>query len=326
MPEAQTKDIATEQENQDDEIEQNPSAQKHVLVVDDDRVLRMMIQGQVEAIGHRVTTAINGIEALNTLQKEKDTIDLILLDREMPEMDGMGVVMRMKEDPDLRRIPVIMATGSDKPEQVKEGIDAGVFYYLTKPFDQEVLQSVFLSAIREVETQSILKDELKKHKSSFGLIDSVTFYIRNINDAEDLAAFLANCYPDPERVITGIAELAINAVEHGVLGITYDEKTTLIERGIWRHEIDKRCALPENKDKKVTVRFDKKEDGLYVEIDDQGKGFDWKRYLDIDPARAKDNHGRGIAQARAISFDDLYFNEVGNVVTGVIREDEELEW
>lgn len=298
----------------------------HVLVVDDDRVMRMMMEDRVSELGHKVTTAVNGKQAYDLLLQEKGTIDLVLLDREMPEMNGMEVVARMKADSDLRRIPIIMATGSDRPEDIKEGIDAGVFYYLTKPFDQEVLKSVFLSAVRELETQSILKEELKKHKSSFNLIYSSTFFVHTISEAEDLSAFLANCYPDPERVIAGLAELIINGVEHGNIRLTYDEKTDLIERSMWRHEIDYRCNLPENRKKKVNVQFRRNEDGLYLRVEDDGEGFDWKRYLDIDPARAKDNHGRGIAQARAVSFDELKYNTAGNVVTAIVREKEALQW
>lgn len=297
-----------------------------VLVVDDDRIMRMMMEERVQELDHETLSAVNGKDAYDLLLKEKHNIDLLLLDREMPEMNGMEVVKRMKANADLRRIPIIMATGSDRPEQIKEGIDAGVFYYLTKPFDQDVFKAVFLSAVRELETRSVLKEELKKHKSSFNLIDTAAFTIHTISEAEDLSAFLANIFPDPERVIAGLAELMINGIEHGNLGLTYEEKTDLIERGMWRHEIDYRCTLPKNKHKKVQVIFRRNEDGLYVKIEDDGDGFDWRRYLDIDPARAKDNHGRGIAQARAVSFDALKYNTAGNVATAIVREEEELQW
>lgn len=104
-----------------------------------------------------------------------------------------------------------------------------------------------------------------------------------------------------------MAELIINGIEHGNLNITYDEKTDLIERNMSRHEIDYRCKLPENKNKNVEITFRRNEDGLYVKIEDQGDGFDWRRFLNIDPARAN-NHGRGIAQTRALSFDALQYN------------------
>ncbi|PCJ98094.1 MAG: hypothetical protein COA45_08045 [Zetaproteobacteria bacterium] len=307
-----------------------PQAQKsnsiRVLIVDDDRVMRRMFQIQIEKLGYQADLAVDGKEAINLLNGDKDAFDIVVLDRKMPEMDGLEVVARMKANVDLRKIPIIMATGSNKPEEIKQGIDAGVFYYLTKPIDQEVLKSVFISAVREVQTQTTLKRELKKHRTSFNLIHSATFYLKTITEAEDLAAFLANCYPDPERVITGLAELIINAIEHGNLGISYNEKTDLIERGIWREEIDRRAQMSEHKEKKIEVIFNHKDDGSCVQILDEGSGFEWRRYLDIDPARASHNHGRGIAQANAVSFDELRYNATGNQVTAIVRKDNELEW
>ncbi len=297
-----------------------------VLVVDDDRIMRLIIQERIEGLGYSVETAVNGKDAMEKLTVDQDEFDVIVLDREMPEMDGLEVVARMKADRNLRKIPIIMATGSDRPEDIKKGIDAGVFYYLTKPIDEEILKSVFVSAVREVETQKILKNELKKHKTSFNLIHSATFYLHTITEAEDLAAFLANCYADPERVITGLAELMTNAIEHGNLHISYEEKSDLIERCIWREEIDRRANLPEHQDKKVKVVFRRNEDGTCVKIEDKGKGFEWRRFLEIDPARATHNHGRGIAQANAISFDELRYNAAGNQVIAIVRNEEELEW
>lgn len=297
-----------------------------VLIVDDERVVRSLMQSLIEDLGHDVDTAANGQEAMDKLSADKSGFDIVILDREMPRMDGLGVVARMKEDRDLRTIPIIMVTGSNRPEEIRQGINAGVFYYLTKPIDAEILKSVFASAQREVETQKILKKDLKKHKTSFNLIHSAIFELKTVSEAEDLSVFIANCFPEPERVITGLAELVINGVEHGNLGISYKEKTDLIKRGLWQAEADRRVILPENKHKKVRVTFCRKEAELYVKIEDEGKGFDWQRYLEVDPARAMDNHGRGIAYARAVSFDEIHYNAAGNIVTAIYRHEEKLEW
>lgn len=315
--------INTEQERALQEMQE---AQCKVLVVDDDRIMRSIIQGRIEDMGYGVEVAVHGKEAMEKLNADKKGFDIIVLDREMPEMDGLEVVQRMKSDPDLRKIPVIMATGSNRPEDIKKGIDAGVFYYLTKPFDDDVLESVFISAVREVRTQKTLKSELKKHKTSFNLIHSAVFELQTISEAGDLSAFIANCFPDPERVITGIAELIINAVEHGNLDISYEEKSDLLKRGVWHDEVDRRVNLPEHKNKIVQVTFCRKEEGLCVQIEDEGKGFEWRRYLEIDPSRATHNHGRGIAQANAMSFDELQYNTVGNIVTVIVGYGEDLEW
>ncbi len=303
-----------------------PKKQPLILVVDDDRILRMMLLSMVGALGYAVLEASNGKEAIDILLEQKKNIDAILLDREMPVMDGMQLTMRMKEHAQLRNIPIIMQTGADKPEQIKQGIDAGVFYYLTKPVNQEILKSVLLAAVREVEQQYLLSSELQKHKTSFQLIDTCRFQLRTLAEAEYLATFLANCFPQPERTVSGIAELLVNAVEHGNMGIDYNEKTRLVEQGNWRIEIERRQSLAEYRQKRVDVMYRKKPEGFFVTIKDEGKGFEWKNYLQVDPSRASHSHGRGIAQANAISFDKITFNDSGNEVTGFVGNEKILEW
>ena len=305
-----------------EQVSQTP----RILVVDDDRTIRTLVAGKIEDLGYEVEEEVNGVKTLEFLRDTENTVDVIFLDREMPEMNGLEVVKQMKEDKRLRKIPVIMVTGSGKPEQIREGLDAGVFYYLTKPFEKEVLASVLQSALREVAQQKTLSAELQKHKTGFNLIKTCTFCFQSLAEAEHLAAFLAHCFPDPERVLSGLAELLINAVEHGNLAITYDEKTELIDKGTWREEIDRRATLSEYKGRVVLADFKRAEEETSIRITDEGAGFEWQRYLEIDPARAMDNHGRGIAQALAVSFDDIAFNEAGNEVTAIFRNEEELEW
>jgi len=71
------------------------------------------------------------------------------------------------------------------------------------------------------------------------------------------------------------------------------------------------------------VIFEKKKNTYYLQITDQGKGFNWKSFMEFDPSRASDNHGRGIAMANMIAFDRLVYNEAGNQVTAVMDVQEE---
>lgn len=86
------------------------------------------------------------------------------------------------------------------------------------------------------------------------------------------------------------------------------------------------AAAPEYKDRFVEAVVTHKENGTYVVITDQGAGFNWRRYMMIEPSRAKDNHGRGIAQANAISFDKLTYNEQGNQAIGFVSKTKDIEW
>ena len=297
-----------------------------ILVVEDNRIERMFMEEQIRELGHSMMAAEDGQQALDTLRSMEIPVDVILMDRMMPVMDGLTAVRRIKDDPRLRNIPIIMITGAATAKEMQEGIDAGVFYYLVKPVNEDVLKSVLLAATREAQQNRALSEELTRHKSSFNLIDTCKFRFRTAEEAESLSAFMAHCFPDPQRVLPGLAELMTNAVEHGNLEIGYDRKTDLIESGTLRAELQRRQSLPEYKDRIVEAVITHKDNGIYVVVTDQGQGFNWRRYMSIEPARAKDNHGRGIAQANAISFDQLTYNEQGNQAIAFVSKTGQIEW
>ncbi len=297
-----------------------------ILAVEDDSTSLLVLVGLLEDLGYEVLEATEGREALDIVEREGATLDVIVLDKVMPEMDGLEVVAQLKDDPKAQHIPIIMVTGSTKPEEVKEGIDAGVFYYLTKPYEDNVFKSVLTSAMREADRRSNLKGELKKHQTSFGFIDRADFTIQKLEEAEDLACFIANCFPNPDTALPGLASLLVNAVEHGNLEVGYEKKSEFLSKNMWREMVECRFEQPAFQSRSVHVQLSRNDKEVRVTIEDQGKGFDWKQYLEIDPARALDSHGRGIAQANKISFDELQYNEKGNVVTAISNIGSGIKW
>jgi serine phosphatase RsbU (regulator of sigma subunit) len=111
----------------------------HLLVVDDNKVNRMLLIRSLEQQGHYVTAAENGCEALEVLKASP--IDLVLLDIEMPEMNGYQVLSNMKQDRQLRHIPVIMVTAVDEMESTIRCIEMGAEDYLPKPFNPVLLRA-----------------------------------------------------------------------------------------------------------------------------------------------------------------------------------------
>ncbi len=302
--------------------------QATILAVDDNPTILHLLVNLLEKENYRVLKAKNGLEAMEVLNSHPEEIDVVLLDRMMPEMDGMEVTRKILSDPVLKFIPIVMQTAADQPEEISEGIKAGVFYYLTKPIEKNTLLSIVSAAVKEITQRKTLQAEMRRNRLSFGLIEVVKSCYRSLEEAKSLASFLANCFPDPDRALTGISELLINAVEHGNLAISYDEKTELVHSNLWSEEIVKRLQSSEYIDKKVIVIFEKKEDVHYLQITDEGNGFNWKSFLEFDPSRASHNHGRGIAMANKLSFDRLVYNEKGNQVTAIMeppKEDEELD-
>jgi adenylate cyclase len=110
-----------------------------VLVVDDDRLNRMLLARGLEQAGHRVRTAENGREALELLRE--DPPDVVLLDIVMPELDGVSVLERIRRDTALQHVPVIMISAVDDTDSVVRCIEMGAEDYLPKPFDPVLLRA-----------------------------------------------------------------------------------------------------------------------------------------------------------------------------------------
>ncbi|MCX6134349.1 MAG: response regulator [Ignavibacteriales bacterium] len=282
-----------------------------VLVVDDEEPLRDVLRRMLEEEGCGVLTASNGSEALKILQTHPDSISVVILDWMMPQMTGIELLRWMKTQRRIEHIPVIMLTALDDPARIKEGIDAGAFYYLIKPFQRMLLNSILRAAVADYHAFRHLLDTLQQYKKPIALLEEGVFRFRTPQEAEQVAVVIASATPDPEHAMV-IAELLLNAVEHGNLGITYAEKGKLVDENAWEEEVTRRLALPENAERNVEVRMKRVGSNLQVEIEDQGTGFDYQRYLSIDESRLFDNHGRGIAIARAAL--NIEFVGTGNKV------------
>src|SRR5947209_19651732 len=110
-----------------------------LLVVDDNSMNRIMLSRYITRLGYQATLVENGRQALDKLQNEP--FDLVLLDVEMPEMDGYQVLEQLKADPRLRDIPVIMISAVEELESVVKCIELGAKDYLSKPFNPVLLRA-----------------------------------------------------------------------------------------------------------------------------------------------------------------------------------------
>ena len=125
-------------------------------------------------------------------------------------------------------------------------------------------------------------------------------------------------FPCLASVELGLSELMLNAVEHGNLGITYEEKTALLsgEDGTF-NEIERRLAMPEYKEREAYIEAWAEFDETIVMVVDQGAGFDWKVYLNKSLAEVAGLHGRGILLSESM-FKTLTYIGKGNKVIAVM--------
>ena len=147
-----------------------------------------------------------------------------------------------------------------------------------------------------------------------GLLNKASFEFQTMEEAQNLAYFVADSFPNPEKVVLGLSELLINAIEHGNLGISYNKKSELMMNGKLHDEILHRQSLPENQKKRAQLFFEKYPEEIKVTIKDEGDGFDWNEFIEMRPDRATNPNGRGIIMARMMSFDSVEYKGVGNEV------------
>jgi two-component system chemotaxis response regulator CheY len=109
------------------------------LVVDDSRAVRMILAKTLKELGYEVSEAANGREALEVIEAEKTAVTLVLADWNMPEINGLDLLKRLRQDPALSSLVVVMVTTETELDQMAAALEAGANEYVMKPFTREIL-------------------------------------------------------------------------------------------------------------------------------------------------------------------------------------------
>ena len=129
-----------------------------ILVVDDSRTLRRILIRELNSLGFQsILEAADGVEAIAIVRSK--SIDLMLLDMEMPELDGLGVLTELKSDDTHKSLPIIVISGADQFEKTIKCIEIGAEDYLPKPFDPILLRARIFSSLEKKR----LRDLDQKH-------------------------------------------------------------------------------------------------------------------------------------------------------------------
>ncbi len=108
------------------------------LVVDDSRAIRMILGKTLRELGYEVMEAANGQQALDVIAIEKTAVSLVLTDWNMPELNGLELVKRLRQDPALSSLVVIMVTTETEMNQMSAALDAGANEYVLSIFTKEI--------------------------------------------------------------------------------------------------------------------------------------------------------------------------------------------
>ncbi len=170
-----------------------------VLIAEDTRSIRMIVTATVTNAGHEVIEAVNGLEAVS-LFKESDDIDLIVMDAEMPEMDGFDATRAIRDYAEDNWVPIIFLSAHDEDDYIQRALDTGADVYLYKPINAVQL----LGQIKALERIAIMKRKLHEINQelhnvnrvleSMARLDGLTQIANRRSFDERIKVELARCF------------------------------------------------------------------------------------------------------------------------------------
>jgi len=122
--------------------------QRKILVVDDSESIRELISNTLEEAGYVVSRGVNGRDGVDKLKEMDESMDLIITDLFMPEMDGIDLIRHVRKMEDYKYTPILMLTTESHIDKKMEGKKAGVTGWLVKPFDEERLLKIVRKILR----------------------------------------------------------------------------------------------------------------------------------------------------------------------------------
>jgi len=283
----------------------------NILIADNEPFDLSVLEQMLDEADYRFVKATSGLETRQIITTQKPNLAAILIDWTLPDTDGVELLAWLKSRPELSDIEVIVHSVEFDPGNVERGIDCGAYYYLTKPFEELQLEAIVRAAISSFELKQRLKEKVKATEDAFRLLDYGRFRFRTIEEAELISVHIASACGVPDCSI-GLRELLVNAVEHGNLEISYEEKGKLLATQGLDAERRRRLGLVKYRNLDVEVALQRLPGQMEVTIRDSGNGFDFERFMTMDDDRLFDAHGRGVLMASTCL--ELEYIQPGNHV------------
>ena len=286
-----------------------------VLVVERDPSSQDVLRHFLEQQGYSVWLAFDIQDAIQQLSGVAMSVDALIIDALTTDADRQRLGRYLRSLGNCcGHLPIIMQVAVDDETDFAHTLNQGVAYFLARPFVPEKLLAVLGAAIKDRQMAKDLLHSMRLAKQVFGLLDAAELSFRTFEEAHALAAMLAHVCPEPERILPGLAHLMVNAIEHGNLGLNFEEKSHLLASDTYYQEIQRRLRHPTYLAKQAQIRFVRYEEGIHFHIIDQGDGFAWQRFFQFSRDRAFHLNGRGIAMARLLSFDRVQYLGNGSQV------------
>jgi DNA-binding response OmpR family regulator len=283
-----------------------------VLVIDDEEVICQVLSEYLAQEGFPVLTAGSGQEGVELYERHKPAI--VVTDVCMPGMDGLAVLRAIRRQ-DVEAKVVIMTGFGDEMIGV-EALRAGASNYIRKPLSLEELLFIIRAhermhraqQRRRLPTKALVEErKVVSLPNDLNAVYAAACYL-----TQDLGMFLS--HQEVEAISLSMTECMINAIEHGNLGVGYQQKSEALRAGAYQNLLEERMADPELDARRVRLEFEMTPQGMTVTVSDEGEGFDWRnRPNPNDPENLLKEHGRGLSIIH-LFMDEVSFNDSGSEI------------
>lgn len=289
-----------------------------ILVVDDSAVDRKLAGGLLSKNPDwQVYYAHDGAMALNEI--ELHLPDLVLTDLQMPQMNGLELVTKVREEYPL--VPIILMTAKGSEEIAVQALQRGASYYVPKKMLSQELQEVVertLHTAKESRSQSRLLRRMVKSETTFELENDLSLIPSIVSYLQDIVTQMRTC-EETDRLRVGVAleEALLNAYYHGNLEVSSDLREQ--DHSAYYNLAQERTQQEPYRDRRITVQASVSPTESRYVIRDEGPGFNPKDLPDpTDPANIERPCGRGLLLMQTF-MDSVNYNTTGNEVTMVKR-------
>jgi CheY-like chemotaxis protein/anti-sigma regulatory factor (Ser/Thr protein kinase) len=286
-------------------------AKPRVLIVDDQEALRALLSRLLAREGFTPVEAADGEQAMELFREQTPLV--VVSDIMMPRRDGLWLLTEVKRiDPNA---VVILMTGQGNEDILLRALRGGATNFFKKPFNvRELIDEVRkvvdfrLEAARSTLFSPFLTSETKSFtipradSPYFPIINQVTLHLPCIMPGDQII-----------NIKIGIEEMVTNALEHGNLGITFQEKSRALEEGTLPVLLAERGKASDAAGRRIHISSTLTTSLFEITIRDEGKGFDWRALPEVAPENLMTFNGRGIFLTK-IYFDEVIYSNDGTQV------------
>jgi CheY-like chemotaxis protein len=283
-----------------------------ILLVEDDLASRTTIRVTVEWLGHEAHEAANGREGLEIFHRVQP--DLVICDIQMPEMNGLELLKKLRREDHETIIVMVTAFGSE--DYARQALEQGADNYLNKPIRHQALLPLlehYGTIVSGRSASRIVLGSILRREITLQVGNDIEL-VPQIADRliQDASPFFHR--PELLSIRLGLFEILVNAIEHGNMEIGGAEKQQALEANTLEELYRQRMQREDLAGRKVTIDAGMNPRECRWKITDEGPGFDYNALSDpLESGATQSMAGRGIFLSR-YQFDELTFIGKGNVV------------